>query len=73
MRKLCRSGNEGRLSIGQLTLCPDYFNHHLRQVTYLFNKVILCIYEHAVKFVQVYAYLFVGKTDYEYLELGGPT
>jgi len=36
-----------------LTLRRGYYNHALRQVAYLFNKVILCIQEHAVMFVQV--------------------
>jgi len=38
----------------QLTLRRGYYNHAFRQVAYLFNKVIICIHEHAVVFVQVY-------------------
>jgi len=39
----------------ELTLRGRYYNHALGQVAYLFNKVILCIQEHAVMFGQVYA------------------
>jgi len=39
----------------QLTLRWGFYNHALGQVTYLFNKEILCIQRHAVMFVQVYA------------------
>ena len=35
--------------------------HALRQVAYLFNKVILCVQRHAIKFVQVYANPFICK------------
>jgi len=44
-----------------LTLRGGYYNHALRQVAYWLNKVILCIQEHAVMFVQVYANPFIGK------------
>jgi len=47
--------------ITSLTLRRGYYNHVLRQVTFLFNKVILCIPKHAVMFVQVYANPFIGK------------
>jgi len=46
-----------------MTLRGGYYNHDLRQVANLFNKVILCIQEHAVMFVQVYAYPFIGKRN----------
>jgi len=36
-----------------LTLRKGYYNEALRQVAYLFNKVIFFIQEHAVMFVQV--------------------
>ena len=45
----------------ELTLRGRYYNHALGQVAYLFNKVILCIQEHVVMFVQVYANPFIGK------------
>ena len=45
----------------ELTLRRGYYNHALWQVAYLFNKVILCIQEHAVIFVLVYANTFIGK------------
>jgi len=45
----------------ELTLRGGYYNHALRHVAVLFNKVILCIQEHAVTFVKVYAYPFIGK------------
>jgi len=46
----------------QLTLHRGYYNHATpRQLAYLFNKVTLCIQEHAVMFVQVYANPFIGK------------
>ena len=44
-----------------MTLRRGYYNHALRQVAFLFNKVIICIQEHAVMFVQVYANPFIGK------------
>ena len=37
----------------ELTLLWDYYNHALRQVDNLFNKVILCVQRHATMFVQV--------------------
>jgi len=37
------------------------YNHALRQVDNLFNKVILCVERLATMFVQVYAYPFIGK------------
>jgi len=45
----------------ELTLRRGYYNHALRQVANLLNKAILCIQEHAVMFVQVYANPFIGK------------
>jgi len=45
----------------ELTLGRDYYNHALLQVAYLFNKVILCIQEHAVMFVQVNVHPSIGK------------
>jgi len=58
----------------KLTLRRVCYNHALRQVAYLFNKVILCIQEHAVMFVQVYANPLIGKRimNTGYLEMGGP-
>jgi len=53
----------GGLSIGQffLQLTFRYYNDALKQVAYLFNKVIRCIQGLSVMFVQVYAYSFIGK------------
>ena len=48
-------------SIHVLTFHRGYYNHALRQVVYFFNKVIICIQEHSVMVVQVYAYSFIGK------------
>jgi len=45
----------------QLILCWGYYNHTLRQVANLFNKVILCVQRYATMFVQVYANPFIGK------------
>ena len=45
----------------QLALGRGYYNHALRNVAYVCNKVILGIQEHAVMFVQVYANPFIGK------------
>jgi len=56
----------------EFTLRRGYYNHALRQVAYLFHKVVLCIQEHTVMLVQVYANSFIGLTDYDYLEMGGP-
>jgi len=40
----------------QLTLIRrGYYNHTLRQVANLFNKVTICVQRHATMFVKVYA------------------
>jgi len=44
-----------------LTLPWGYYNHALREVAYLFNKVILCVQIHKTMFVQVYANTFIGE------------
>jgi len=41
--------------LSKFTLCWRYYNHALRQVANLFNKVILCVQIHTTMFVQVYA------------------
>jgi len=43
----------------QLTLRWGYYNHALRQVANLFNKVICCVQKHATMFV--YAYPSIGE------------
>ena len=45
----------------KLTLRQGFYNHALRQEVYLLNKVFLCIQEHAVMFVPLYADPFIGK------------
>jgi len=47
--------------IEQLTLRWGYYNHPLRQVANLFNKVILCVQSHVNMFVQVYTNPFIGE------------
>ena len=37
------------------------YNHALRQVAYLFNKVIICVQQHETMFVKVYANCFIGE------------
>ena len=38
---------------GQLTLRWVYYNHALKQVAYLFNKVIICVQTHATMVVRL--------------------
>ena len=45
----------------QLRLRWGYYNHALRQVANLFNKVIICVQRHAFMFVQVYPNPFIGE------------
>jgi len=44
-----------------MTLRCGYYYYALRQVANLFNKVWLCVQRHAVMFVQVYTYSFIGE------------
>ena len=37
------------------------YNHTLRQVANLFNKVILCVQRHATMFVHLYANPLIGE------------
>ena len=46
---------------GALTLRGGYYNHAIRQVAYLSNKVTLSIQERALSLSQVYANPFIGK------------
>ena len=45
----------------KLTLRWGCYNHSLRQVANLFNKVILCVQRHVTMFVQVYANSLNGE------------
>jgi len=45
----------------KLTLRRGFYNHALRKVAYLFNKVILCVQRHATMFVQGYANPLIGE------------
>ena len=43
------------------TLRLGHYNHSLRQVANLFNKVILCVQGHVTMFIQVHANPFIGE------------
>jgi len=47
--------------ISKLASRGGYYSYAIRQVAYLFNKVILCIQKHAVMFVQVYSNPYIDE------------